>query len=280
MPLIDLILNLAGLLLWLNCRSLSFDPLAKTLPITLVGTLRRAEPPRVRGWHLLMALIGLLLGRALLYWQIGPAVNWTPKLPLGAIAISFRSDYLSRMLLFSALSFAVTLAVFYLCLLLLSMLNGRSREGDPFQRLMRLHLGRIDNWPWPAKLLLPLVLAALLWLLFSPVLTHWKIIPSALSARHRIEQAIVIGFGAYLPWRYVIGALLALCLISSYVYLGNHWFWNFIGSTGRNLLVPLRWLPLRLGKIDFAPIVGIALVFIAGEFAEHGLTRLYERLPL
>jgi hypothetical protein len=73
MGLIDFILNLAGLLLWLNWRSIRFDPLGKRTPATLVGTLRRAEPSRLRRWHLLAVLGGLLLLRALFYWQIGSA---------------------------------------------------------------------------------------------------------------------------------------------------------------------------------------------------------------
>ncbi len=46
MALIDFILNLAGLLLWLNWRSVRLDPLGKRTPATLIGTLRRAEPQR------------------------------------------------------------------------------------------------------------------------------------------------------------------------------------------------------------------------------------------
>ena len=64
MSLIDFILNLAGLLLWLNWRTLPFDPLSKTTPATLVGTLRRAAPTRVKRWHFLAALGALLVLRA------------------------------------------------------------------------------------------------------------------------------------------------------------------------------------------------------------------------
>ena len=73
MGLIDVILNLAGVLLWLSWRSLRSDPLVTTSPATLVGTLRRAEPQRLKGWQLLAGLAVLLLLRALLYRQIGPA---------------------------------------------------------------------------------------------------------------------------------------------------------------------------------------------------------------
>src|SRR3974390_1650027 len=77
MGLIDFILNLAGLLLWLNWRAVRLDPLSRATPATLAGTLRRAEAPRLKRWHFLAALGGLLLLRAVLYWQIGSAVNWT-----------------------------------------------------------------------------------------------------------------------------------------------------------------------------------------------------------
>ena len=39
MGLIDFILNLAGVLLWLGWRSIRFDPLGRSTPATLVGTL-------------------------------------------------------------------------------------------------------------------------------------------------------------------------------------------------------------------------------------------------
>jgi uncharacterized protein YggT (Ycf19 family) len=130
------------------------------------------------------------------------------------------------------------------------------------------------------KSLLPLLVTALLWYVLSLLLARLTIIPPALSRAHRLEQGLVIGLGSCLSWRYLIGGLLALHLVSSYVYLGNQPFWNFIALTGRNLLRPLRWVPLRLGKVDFAPLVGLALVFFAAELAERGLTTLYERLPL
>ena len=181
MGLINFILNLAGLLLWLNWRSIRFDPLVKTSPATLAGTLRRAEPRRLKRWHLLAALGALLLLRALLYWQIGSAVDWTPNFHLGGIdiAIPFRSDSWWRMVLFSGLSFAVTLGVCYLWLLLLSLVNGPRDGADPLQKLVRLHLGRVDRWPWPVKLLLPLLVSLLGWYLLSLLLSRLGIIPPA-----------------------------------------------------------------------------------------------------
>ena len=51
--------------------------------------------------------------------------------------------------------------------------------------------------------------------------------------------------GAYLAWKYLIGGLLLLWLLTTYVYLGNSVFWSFVNLTGRNLLLPLRWPAIR-----------------------------------
>ena len=277
MALIDFILNLAGLLLWLNWRSVRFDPLGKRTPATLIGTLRRAGPRRWRRWHLLAALGGLLLLRALFYWQIGSAAHWTGALNLSVITLSFRSDFFARMLWFSVFSFGLTLGVFYLWLLLLSILAGP--EPSSFHRLVRMQLGRIDGWPRGVKFLLPLMVMAMFWWLATWLLAWLQIIPQPVSATHRIEAALIVGLNSYLIWKYVIGVLLALHLLNSYIYFGKHPFWSYVNAEARILLSPLRSVPLQAGKADFAPVVGLALVFLAAELAGRGLFFLYGRLP-
>ena len=148
------------------------------------------------------------------------------------------------------------------------------------QRLVQLHLGRVDRWPWLVKLLLPLFAVGLAWLALDPVLSQLRLIQPPLSGVHRVEEAAVIGLGAYLTWRYLIGGLLLLWLLTTYIYLGNNAFWSFVSLTGRNTLSPLGWVPLRFGKVDLTPLVGIFLVFFTAEFAQRGLTVLYSRLPL
>jgi uncharacterized protein YggT (Ycf19 family) len=277
MGIIDFILDLAGLLLWLNWRSLRFDPLGQRTPATLIGTLRRAEPQRLRRWHLPAALGGLLLLRAVFYWQIGSGVGWAAgRLSLGVIELSFRSDSFGRILLFSVFSFGLTLGVFYLWLLLFSILEGP----EPFHRLVRMQLGPVDRWPRWLKLSLPLVLAALSWWLVSWVLAWLAIVPPPVSAPHRIEESLIIGLGSYLAWKYAAGALLVLHLLNSYIYFGKHSFWYYVTAEAQTLLRPLRAIPLRAGKADFAPVVGIVLVFLFAELAERGLAALYARLPL
>ena len=282
MALIDFILNLAGLLLWLNWRSVRFDPLGRRTPATLIGTLRRAEPRRLRRWHLLAALGGLLLLRAGIYWQIGSAANWSGKLDLGITALSFSSNLSGpmlsflRMLVFSIFSFGLMLGVFYLWLLLLSILAGP--EPLPFHRLERMPLGGIDRWARWSKLLLPLMVTATFWWLASWLLAWLQVILEPASPAHRIEEALVIGLGSYLAWKYLIGTLLVLHLLNSYIYFGKHPFWGYVNAEAQTLLSPLRVVPLRAGRVDFAPVVGIVLVFLAAELAGRGLVLLYGKL--
>ncbi len=283
MSLIDFILNIAGLLLWVSWRYVPFDPLTKTRPATLTGTLRPAESANFRfvksfaRTGSLLAIVPLLLFRAFFYWWIGPALSWTPAIKLGAIAISFRSDLLERMMLFSLGSFMHILVVFYLWLLLFSLLHPRPLDSDPAGKFLRIQLGAVHVWPWFLKLLLPLVAAFVIWLGPGCLLNVWGIVPAAPSWLQRAEQGLVLGLGTYLVWKYALGAVLGLHLLNTYVYLGNHPIWNFINSIARRVLTPLRAVPLRIGKVDFAPVVGIALIFLLAELLENGL---HKKLPV
>jgi uncharacterized protein YggT (Ycf19 family) len=270
---VDLILNLAGLLLWINWRSTLFDPFEKRIPATLIGTLRRAAPTRFRRWHLLAAVGALLILRALFYWQIGSAAGWVGKLDLGITTIFFRSNLIGEILLFSVFSFARILEIFYLWLLLLSILSGP----QIIHRLVKIQLGEIDGWPRWIKFLLPVAATALFWGLASWPFA-WMHPKPAMPVAQRIEEALVIGLGSYLVWKFLIVALLALHLLDSYIYFGENPFWNYVNATAQTLLSPLEKIPLRAGKADFAPIVGIALVFLIAGFVARMLLFFYARL--
>jgi uncharacterized protein YggT (Ycf19 family) len=273
MNVVDFILNLAGLLLWLNWRSIRFDPLAKRTPATLMGTLRPAAPKKLRRWHLLVLLAALLLLRAIIYRWIAPF--WIGKLDLGVIVTSFRSDSFFGILVFSFLSFGVALGIFFVGLLFLSLLSGP----EPIHGLVKIPLGRVDGWPRWAKFLLPLLATAILWWLASWLLVWLQVLPPPVSVAQRLEQSLVIGLGSYLIWKFPAGAILALHLLNSYIYFGRHPFWKYVHVIAQKFLTPLEKIPLRAGKVDFAPVAAIGLVFLAAEFAERGLHLLYARLP-
>lgn len=262
MALIDLILNLAGLLLWLGWRSIHFDPLNKSTPATLVGTLRRAEPRRAGGWQFLVGLALLLLLRAWLYCQIGPEADWTPKLDLCFVVLAFRSTRFLPTLLFSVLSFGRIFIICYFWLLALVVINRRNAEPDPIHRMLRQHLGPVARWPRLLQAILPLLVVVGLWAALHPLLVQLGITDRTRVNAHLIEQGLLVGTALYLSLQYVLPLFLFAHLVASYVYLGANPLWDFVAATARNILAPLRRVPLRLARFDFAPVVGVVLIFL------------------
>ena len=285
MGLIDFILNLAGVLIWLSWRSIRFDPLVKTRPATLIGTLRRAEPRRMKGWQLLAGLGTLLVLRAVLYRQIGPEADWTPKLDLFVVVLAFPRHlppgHFLASLVFSLLSFARILIIGYFWLLALVVINRRNEEPDPLHKMLRLHVGPVARWPLLLQVLLPLVSIAALWIALHPLLAHLGITGHVRSVATLAEQGLLIGVAVFFTLQYLLPGFLLLHLFASYIYLGRNPMWDFIGATARNLLVPLRRLPLRIARLDFAPLGGVVLILfllhwlpnlVLGHMAENNLT--------
>jgi uncharacterized protein YggT (Ycf19 family) len=276
MSVIDFILNVAGLVLWLNWCAI---PLTVRTPAgaSLASTLRRAGPPRPRIYYL-AALIVLLAARALVYWQLGGPIGWYGRIPLGPTTVGFPSAMPGRMILFSLCSFGVALGIFYLCLLLLSWINGPISDTEPAQRLVRDHLGVLDRWPRVVKLLLPLLFTATVWYLLNPLLVRLGLVPQNANPAWRVlAQGAVIGLAVYLVLKFFLVGVLALHLLNTYVYLGELPLWSFVNSTARGLLRPLQGLPLRAGKIDFAPVLAMAVVLAVAQFGQRGLAQLYQQ---
>jgi uncharacterized protein YggT (Ycf19 family) len=270
MGLIDFILNLAGVLLWLSWRSMRMDPLTRTTPATLVGTLRRAAPRRLKGWQFLVGLAALLLLRAVLYRQIGPAADWTPKLDLFFVVLAFPGDRFPAALLYSLLSFTRLLVVCYFWGLALVIINRGKAETDPLQKMLRQHFGPVARWPRLLQALLPLAVITGLWMALHPLLAQLGIISRVHSQAHLVEQAVLIGVALYFTLQFLLPVILLLYLVTSYVYLGSNPVWDFVGATARNLLLPFRWLPLRIARLDFTPLAGVLVIL----FLLHWLPNL------
>ena len=264
---IDFILNVAGLLLWLNWRSVRLDPFNRGVPATLAGTVRRAEPMRLKRWHFLAALAGLLFIRAFFYVHIGGAVNWTPKLNLAVVTLVFplvihgHAFFLSA-LIFSAGSFVRLLVVFYLWLLAFAVLNRHETNPDALQKLLLVQLGRAGKWPWLVQLILPFFVIAGLWAAFHPLFIYIGVTTHLRSNGLLLGQGAVLTLIAYLSLKYLLLALLLMHLIITYVYFGTNPVWEFINATSRNLLAPLNRLPLRFGRIDLPPVIGIIVLVL------------------
>ena len=271
MSLIDFILNVAGLLLWLNWRSVFADPFATATPTTLSGTLRRAQPRQVKRWHFPAALAALLLVRAVFYRQVGPAVNWTPKLDFYFVVLTFRDTAFLPTLVFSLLSFLRSFLVLYFWLLTLAAINRPASGSDPFQKMITLQLGRLARWPGLAQMAVPMFAAALSWAAFHPVLVYFGVAGRTQSDLHLLGQSLLVGAGLLFSLKDLLPAFLVVHLVGSYVYLGRSPLWDFASLTARNLLAPLAPLPLRLGRLDFAPVVGMGVILLLLQTLPNGL---------
>jgi len=276
---VNLLLDLAGLLLWLGWRS---TRAARTAGVAspYQSVLRPAQPVRSNGFLLLLGLGLLLLARAWAYWRIGSELKWVPAVDLGVVRLPFNSIQPGRMLLFSLTSFGAFWTLFYLWLLLLSVVNQSVLDTDPLQRWVRRQLGWVDRWPSLLKVGVPPAALVGAWVLVHPQLIALGLAAPPQSTAHVWQQGIVFGAGAFLAWKYLIVAVLFLHVANSYLYLGNSPLWISLNGTAQNLMRPLRWLPLRLGRIDLAPLVGMAATLLAFNFLERGLTHLFARLPL
>ena len=260
MDLIDFILNVAALLLWMNWRSLYFDPLVRRTPVTLVGTLRPADPRRLRGWQLLIGVVLIVVLRGALYWMIASPAGWTPKLNLGLVVPAFRNDWFTSILLYSVLSLVRLSLIFYFWLMVLAVVNQSAGEVDPIQKLLRLHLGRLARWRWPWQLLLFPAVVLVLWLALAPLLVRLEVLNRAHSGWHLVAQGSLVAGTLLFTLKFLLPVILLLHLVNSYVYFGANPLWDFISTTAGNLLMPLRRLPLRLARFDFAPILEAGLI--------------------
>jgi len=279
MAVLDFILNAVCLLLWLNWRSRGLGTLPSRPPaLALVGTLRRAGPrPRER-WSSPLVLVSVLLLRSFLYSQLGTNVRWLPQLSFPGFVIHFRPDVFGRMLVYSLLSFGLMLGAFYFSLMLISALNGRKANQDPWTVLVNAHLGFLGCLPAWTALVLPFLMAFLFWLAVGPLLALIQVHAPIPSAGRLLAEAAVVGIGGWLLWKYVLVLLLGLHLLSSYVYFGNAPFWKFIDITTANLLRPIAWLPLRIGRVDFAPVIALTVLVVAAIYAPRLLGVIYRMI--
>lgn len=261
---VNFILNLVGLVLWVTWR--------------LAGASASLRHPA--RWLLLPALAVLVVARAWMYWQVGPAVHWMAPLDLGAVRLDFNSAVLARMIAFSIASFVLFLGAFYAWLLLLSVVNEKAEDSNPWLRFVTIQLGWLRRLPAVLRLILPVGMLGLAWVASHSALVDGGLAAPAHSTVHLWQQGGVVGLGAILVWKYLLLALLVLYVLNTYLYLGNRPLLAFTELTTRNLLRLVRWLPLKCGRVDLAPALGIAAVWFAFRWARPALTQLYLRLAL
>jgi len=280
MAALDVILNLATVLLWFNWRSMRAESFSRFPAATLIGTLKRTTPHSWRAWRLLPALIALLTARGLLYYYLGAPAGWIARLNLGPVVLAFRTDSVLSALAYSLLSFGRALAVAYLWIVAVVTVTRGMTDPDPIQRVLRLQVGRTLRWPPLLAGSLPFFGVTVVWLALHPALAALNVVTRT-SVAHLLEQAMLLNLALACTLEFLVVPLLLLHFITSYVYLGSNPFWEFVANTAQRFLAPLKPLPLRMGKLDFTALAGVALVvcllhwapwFIQDTLAQHNLT--------
>jgi uncharacterized protein YggT (Ycf19 family) len=277
--LVDFILNLAGLLLWLSWQAIGITAATRPAALTLVSTLKRAEPNPPRRWAPLLLLLALLLGRGLVYWQVAPAAGSLGGVNLGAVRLRFETEGPGLMLLYSFVSFGKVLGCYYLWLLLFALANASVPDSDPMQRIVRIQLGWLGRLPGAFLAGVPLVLGALLWLLIHWPFQRLGLYAAVPTPETLWQQSLIFGLGTYLAWEYLIAGLFLAHMINSYVYVGNSPVWHYLALAGRNLLLPIRWLPLTFGRADFRPVAGMVLVLLGGYYGARWIRLWFVQPP-
>lgn len=256
MVLFDWLLNMAALLLWLSATRFGASPVQRR-PLTLAGNLKPASRAESRTWPVVAALLGLLVVRAVVYWNLGRSLNWVATWSPGSVTVAFRSDFLGRMFLYSFWSFAWTLFHWYAALVFLAGIHGEPREGEPVARMIRDHLRAAGQMPRALLLLWPGVGLMLLWPLLHALFSLAGVLPPIPLGRRLLSQSLAVGLGGWMTLRWPLTVVLVFGMFLNIVYVGSHPLWTYLESLLSRMLRPLRWLPLRIARIDFLPMIAL-----------------------
>ena len=276
MSLVDLLLNLAGLLMWVSWRGISGLEAAGSAG-TILGNLRPAERTREPRWGYLVALLGLLFFRAVIYRQVGPALPWHPNWSVAAVTLPFRSDSFLRMLSYSLLSFGWLLLNWYTWGVAVLVINRGGKERDGVTRAIRRQLGWVGSLPVGVLALVPILVAAAGWMAVGWFAAQYRMMPALRDGSHLVQQGVLMGLSHFCVLRWLLVGVLLLHLLNLYVYLGSHPFWDFIQQTGDRLSKPFSFA--RLGQLDLSPIPATLVLWCGMNLLGFGFPWLKSALP-
>jgi uncharacterized protein YggT (Ycf19 family) len=112
-------------------------------------------------------------------------------------------------------------------------------------------------------------------------LVRLELIDQARSGWRLLAQGALVALALCFTLKFLLPVFLLLHLVNSYVYLGASPLWDFVSTTAQNLLWPLHRLPLRLAKLDIAPLIAVGLILcllhwaprlVVASLARHNLT--------
>ncbi len=279
MESVNFLLNLLGWFLWAGAFVFPRYAVRSSQPLTLLSTLREESPPSFGRLFLLGGLAALLALRAVAYWNFLPQGGPRPAVEFGVVAVSFQSDSLIQMACYSVASFAMFLYAYYLIVFGLSITCRQRTRVDSIENLINQQLGSAAYWHPGLKLLAVGITGAVLWLLFGVGFLRIGVLPEDWTIGVLFFQSPVVAFSLWNVYLLAIMVLIGLYVLNSYVYLGEKVVWKFVDETAKFYLSGLRKLPLVVGRIDFAPFLGIVVFWILYRVVEACLHFVFERLP-
>ncbi len=278
---INLLLNLAGLGLWIGAFAFSHAAARLSRPLTLLSTMRPETSAAHGRLVLLGSLTALLILRAAAYWNFSMTGGRFPSVDFRILSISFRPDLFTELLAYSIGSFFVFLYLYYLWMLGISLCCRSSGPADSIENFVNQQLRFLASRHVGWKVFAALFAGAGLWLAIGSALLVFGIgeIPREWSVSTILWQSpfVAVSFGC--SFLLVMAAVLVLHLIHSYVHFGEHDVWPFIDRTAKVYLSPLRRFPLMFGRFDFAPILGILVFWFLNRIGDRGIRWVWEQLP-
>ena len=278
---INLLLNLAGLGLWIGAFAFSRAAARLSRPLTLLSALR-PEASAIHGRLVLLgSLTALLVLRAAAYWNFSTTGGRLPSIDFGILSISFRPDSFTELLAYSIGSFLVFLYLYYLWMLGVSLCCRSSGPVDSIENFVNQQLRFLASWHVGWKVFISLFAGAGLWLATGMALHVFGIggIPREWSVLTLLLQSPFVAASFGCSFLLVMAAVLALHFINSYVYFGDHAVWSFIDRMAKVYLSPLRRFPLMFGRFDFAPILGILVFWFLNWIGNISIRWVWEQLP-
>ena len=98
--------------------------------------------------------------------------------------------------------------------------------------------------------------------MLHPLLVHLSVAGQPQSNWHLAGQSLLVAAGIIFSLKLLLPAFLVIHLVASYVYLGKSPVLEFVELTARNILTPLNRFSLQAGKVDFAPVLAVAIILL------------------
>lgn len=264
MNYLDWGLNILMIYLWIRCCR-------KCAAAGCDYSARRAN--RFRWFFTWFVILFFLFFRACIYFYVGTTSGWQGRLNLGIIEVPFASFDFSSMVLFSFVSLFKWMVLLYSWVLFFSAFSAGAGDGlrnwaSDLQAVLLKNVG--TQWFSVLKIVFPGFLMPVIWGVFCFIADCVGIITWG-SSLQVLKEGIMLTLALYYSYSYFLVFLSIIYFFITYFYLRGSVLQNYLRDVIRKIFTPLYYLPLTTPdgeggvKIDFVPVVGLAISFLIVE---------------